>query len=88
MEPVLRLPWCLFAVGLLLLPATVRGQDTDITIGQRRSLRSVILGEERPYWVYVPPSYDDTRYELIDYPVLFLLDATSTFTQRRASCNS
>jgi len=55
-----------------------RKKDQDIHIGKKHSMRSRVLGEERPYWVYLPASYDarDTRHR---YPVLYLLDGDGHF---------
>lgn len=52
---------------------------SDIVIGKKHSLVSTILGEERPYWVYLPASYDDTVYSRKHYPVLYLLDGEDHF---------
>ena len=53
-------------------------KDQDIRIGKKYSMRSRVLGEERPYWVYLPASYDarDKRHR---YPVLYLLDGDGHF---------
>jgi predicted alpha/beta superfamily hydrolase len=54
-------------------------ENTDIAIGQRLLIDSQVLGEDRPYWVYVPESYNDETYSLIKYPVLYLLDGDAHF---------
>jgi predicted alpha/beta superfamily hydrolase len=41
------------------------------SIGQRFSIKSKTLGEDRPYWIYLPQSYDGGSQR---YPVLYLLD--------------
>ena len=53
-------------------------KDQDIRIGKKYSMRSRVLGEERPCWVYLPASYDarDKRHR---YPVLYLLDGDGHF---------
>lgn len=53
--------------------------DNHISIGERQTLYSEVLGEDRPYWVYLPESYDDDNYSLIAYPVLYLLDGDAYF---------
>ena len=84
MAAMSRFLLCLLGAGLLF-PASAEAQDvgstdgTPIAIGQRRTIRSEVLEEERPYWVYLPPSYDDTRYAPTDYPVLYLLDGDAHF---------
>ena len=50
----------------------------DINIGKKFSMRSKILKEERPYWVYLPNSYDE-RNKKQRYPVLYLLDGDAHF---------
>ena len=53
-------------------------KDQDIRIGKKYSMHSRLLKEERPYWVYLPASYDekDKRH---GYPVLYLLDGDGHF---------
>ncbi len=73
--------FCFFTVlGVLAMAGAATAQaDRLISIGSRDSLWSDVLGEERPYWVYLPASYDDARYALVDYPVLYLLDGDTHF---------
>ena len=51
--------------------------DHAAEVGQRFVLHSKILKEDRPYLVYVPPSYDNSKYLPQKYPVLYLLDGDS-----------
>ncbi len=51
----------------------------DIIIGKKYSLTSKILDEERPYWLYLPESYNDTTHTPQHYPVLYLLDGDAHF---------
>lgn len=44
------------------------------------TIKSKVLNEDRPYSVYLPPSYHHTRYAPADYAVLYLLDG-ETFLQ-------
>jgi len=46
-------------------------------VGQRFVLHSEILKEDRPYLVYLPPSYDNRKFLPQKYPVLYLLDGDS-----------
>src|SRR5579862_7668248 len=46
-------------------------------ICERFVLRSKILNEDRPYLVYLPPSYDSRKFLPEKYPVLYLLDGDS-----------
>jgi predicted alpha/beta superfamily hydrolase len=53
-------------------------KDQDINIGKKYSMRSKVLKEERPYWVYLPNSYDEANKKQ-HYPVLYLLDGDAHF---------
>jgi predicted alpha/beta superfamily hydrolase len=65
---------------LLALTSSAQAQeDEPISIGKRLTMRSEILQEERPYWVYLPASYADDAYPLQRYPVLYLLDGDAHF---------
>ncbi|HMM04117.1 MAG: alpha/beta hydrolase [Prevotella sp.] len=69
----------LFYVLLItLLSSNLLAQD-NICIGQKFSMHSLALGEDRPYWVYLPPKYDDARYGKASYPVIYLLDGDTNF---------
>jgi predicted alpha/beta superfamily hydrolase len=52
-------------------------KDQDINIGKKYSMGSKVLKEERPYWVYLPNSYDEGSKQR--YPVLYLLDGDAHF---------
>lgn len=69
------------AIGLLFLflPITLLGQDM-INIGEKHLMHSNVLNEERPYWVYLPPEYNNTQYEQAHYPVIYLLDGDTNFS--------
>ena len=54
----------------------VYGQDS-INIGNRHSLFSNILNEERSYWIYKPEQRPGESAQ--DYPVLYLLDGDVFF---------
>jgi predicted alpha/beta superfamily hydrolase len=71
----------IIALSLSLLACTAPAQEKgrDIKIGEAFSLRSKILNEERPYWVYLPASYDDRTFMPRRYPVLYLLDGEAYF---------
>ncbi|MEI9920879.1 MAG: alpha/beta hydrolase-fold protein [Bacteroidota bacterium] len=47
-----------------------------INIGRKESIDSKILGETRPYWIYVPPSASTPGVKL---PVVYLLDGDAHF---------
>lgn len=62
-----------------LSPRRARRRGRDIKIGETFSLRSRVLGEERPYWVCLPASYGDPTFAPRRYPVLHLLDGEVYF---------
>ena len=71
--------WIL-ALWASLVPLVCQAQESrPITLGERASLRSTVLGEEREYWVYLPASYSDSTYAPERYPVLYLLDGEANF---------
>ena len=53
-------------------------KDQDINVGKKYAMRSKVLKEERPYWVYLPNSYDEGNKKQ-RYPVLYLLDGDAHF---------
>lgn len=61
------------------LLAACAQEDNRITIGEKLTIESEILGEDRPYWVYLPKSYNDGRFFPSKYPVLYLLDGNVFF---------
>ncbi|PTL78690.1 alpha/beta fold hydrolase [Vitiosangium sp. GDMCC 1.1324] len=77
----------LFLPGVVLLLASVLSMPSradaaspqkgvPITLGMKYSLRSSILGEERGFFVYLPPGYETSSER---YPVLYLLDGDAHF---------
>lgn len=63
-----------FAAGAQSAPAA-----GTINIGKIDSIYSGTLKEQRPYLVYLPPSYSDTTYLPQRYPVLYVLDGDAHF---------
>lgn len=57
------------------------GPPSTISEGQRFTLHSKILGEDRLVFISTPPSYDGGRR----YPVLYLTDAQFNFDEARSS---
>ena len=67
---------------LFLLPVFCLGQTSDhiesiISIGQKKTIHSAILDEDREVWIYVPSAAkaDSTTR----YPVVYLLDGSDFF---------
>ncbi len=50
--------------------------NTDIKLGQWHQLDSEILAQTRPYSVYLPPSYIQSKDK--QYPVMYVLDGDET----------
>ncbi|MCO4747787.1 MAG: alpha/beta hydrolase [Proteobacteria bacterium] len=63
-------------------PVTLNGEGPSggqqLVIGEKFSMHSEVLGEDRDYWVYLPPSYGTSRGRPT-YPVLYLLDGDVHF---------
>jgi len=57
----------------------VLATDDKIVIGERHSLYSDVLEEDREYLVYLPASYDNDTFTEQAYPVLYLLDGDGHF---------
>lgn len=47
--------------------------EPALILGEKHTISSSILGEERPYTIYLPDSYTDSTYTYKKYPVLFSL---------------
>lgn len=65
---------CLFFISVYSTWA-----QTTICIGERITLPSTIMGQERTVDIYLPPSYKDSSLRAVDYPVVYLLDAQANF---------
>lgn len=69
------LPFAALLIAATTLPAqTAPAGDSAVTIGTRHTMRSRILNEDRPYWVYVPTAAGATRM-----PVIVLMDGDGHF---------
>ena len=73
------IPTYLLSLRLDQMSKEAETNTRDIIIGQRLGLQSHVLGEERPYWVFLPISYSDGTYAPQRYPVLYLLDGEEHF---------
>jgi predicted alpha/beta superfamily hydrolase len=67
------------SLALVPLSASAQDQNRDVKIGEKFSIKSTVLNEERPYWIYLPPSYNERTYARQRYPVLYLLDGDAPF---------
>ena len=74
----MRLPGSLLL--FFLFPGIAKAQTNNtITIGKIDSVWSGTLKETRKYFVYTPPSYNNSIYLPQKYPVLYLLDGDAHF---------
>jgi uncharacterized protein len=58
-------------------PPPAKTPAPENCVGERFVLHSEILKEDRPYLVYLPPSYNNRKFLPQKYPVLYLLDGDS-----------
>lgn len=61
-------------IALVTLSVMANGQSNGIVVGEKDSLFSKVLGENRPIWVYKPDSDTITGEHQKRYPVVYLLD--------------
>ncbi|REC60843.1 alpha/beta hydrolase [Chryseobacterium pennae] len=50
-----------------------------ITVGEKQTLFSKVLNENREIWVHLPKTYNDTAINPAKYPVIYLLDGETNF---------
>jgi predicted alpha/beta superfamily hydrolase len=83
MEHKMRLVYHMIAAPLVGVCVSAALADDAVVIGQRQSIHSAVLKEDRNYRVSLPESYrwaKDRRY-----PVLYLLDGQTHFVHTAAS---
>lgn len=61
----------LMVVLLTFIFAVTAQAEESVLLGTSTSLKSKVMGENRPYMVYLPPSYKASKSS---YPVIYLLD--------------
>jgi len=69
-------------IGLLIISARAIAQenaDEGMDCGKKFILESKILNEKRTYWVKLPASYNNKKYDKQSYPVMYVLDGKSAF---------
>lgn len=70
----------IFFLLLFLVPIFSYSQENnDISIGKTYKTYSKILGEERPYSIYLPKSASNRMYSKQKYPVIYVLDGEEHF---------
>lgn len=72
-------------IGLLIISARAiaiaqDNADEAIDCGKKFILESKILNEKRTYWVKLPASYSNKKYDKQSYPVMYVLDGKSAFS--------
>ncbi|MFW0718435.1 alpha/beta hydrolase [Pedobacter sp. N23S346] len=69
----------LFLLFFLVTTISYSQEKNDIPIGKTYKTYSKILGEERPYFVYLPESASEKTLGKQKYPVIYLLDGEQHF---------
>jgi predicted alpha/beta superfamily hydrolase len=70
-------------IGFLIISTRAIAQenaDEAFDCGKKFILESKILSEKRTYWVKVPASYNNDKYDKQSYPVMYVLDGKSAFS--------
>lgn len=68
--------FCLFFLTTII---SYSQEKNDISIGKTYKTYSKILGQERPYFVYLPESASEKTLGKQKYPVIYLLDGEQHF---------
>ncbi|CAM2831757.1 alpha/beta hydrolase [Chryseobacterium flavum] len=55
-----------------------KAQD-KLMIGEKRTVFSKVLSEDREIWIHLPKTYNDTTINPAKYPVIYLLDGENNF---------
>ncbi|MBI3417879.1 MAG: alpha/beta hydrolase [Verrucomicrobia bacterium] len=53
---------------------------TGFVVGKKLSIRSSVLGEDRPLQIFIPENYESAKSSYPTLPVLYLLDGSDHFT--------
>jgi predicted alpha/beta superfamily hydrolase len=69
----------LFSLLFILFYFTNSFAQDSITIGSKHHIFSKTLKEERNFWIYLPPDYNNKKFAPAKYPVVYLLDAENNF---------
>lgn len=65
--------------SLLLVFTSKTNAQEKITVGEKQTLFSKILNENREIWVHLPKTYNDSSINPAKYPVIYLLDGEINF---------
>ncbi|MBF4473170.1 alpha/beta hydrolase-fold protein [Flavobacterium sp. HJJ] len=69
----------IFSFLFLLFYLTNSFSQDSINIGSKHHIFSKTLNEEREFWIYLPPDYNNKKFAPAKYPVVYLLDAENNF---------
>ncbi len=69
----------LLVILLVWMPAQYAAAGQSVEIGNLNTIQSEVLGEERSYFVGLPPSYHNTTYAPRRYPVLYIDEVIDLF---------
>lgn len=58
---------------------TVGKAQEKLVIGEKQTVFSKVLNENREIWVHLPKTYNDTAINPAKYPVIYLLDGENNF---------
>lgn len=58
---------------------TLGKAQEKLTIGEKQTVFSKVLNENREVWVHLPKTYNDTTINPAKYPVIYLLDGENNF---------
>ncbi len=58
---------------------TLGKAQEKLTVGEKQTLFSKVLRENREIWIHLPKTYNDTTINPAKYPVIYLLDAENNF---------
>lgn len=65
--------------SLLLVFTSKTNAQENVTVGEKQTLFSKILNENREIWVHLPKTYNDSSINPAKYPVIYLLDGEINF---------
>ncbi|PKF73828.1 alpha/beta hydrolase [Chryseobacterium sp. PMSZPI] len=71
--------WFKFLYLPIFLLFTVGKAQEKLTIGEKHSIFSKVLNENREIWIHLPKTYTDTTINPAKYPVIYLLDGENNF---------
>ncbi|MBV8325241.1 alpha/beta hydrolase-fold protein [Chryseobacterium sp.] len=71
--------WFKFLYLSVFLSCTFGKAQDKVVIGEKLTLFSTILNENREIWIHLPKTYDDKSINPAQYPVIYLLDGEINF---------